>query len=179
MCVCVCVCVCVSVCVYVFFRRRSKERKYFKRNTSTRRFVFSKDSFIYFVLTYVCCILTSDPAGLSDEKCTSVNNRCIRSKISGDNLDCRQVELSVNCDARKKLMDIKLLYNPGNRQFRFLGEKMLEWEPCPNRGWVPRHPFQQPRRMERKAAVARRVQGSMCCCLCSVSNPPLTHNPFE
>ena len=46
-----------------------------------------------------CNILTSDPAELSDEKCTCVNNRCIRSKISGDNLDCGQVELSVNCDA--------------------------------------------------------------------------------
>ena len=39
-------------------------------------------------------MLTYDPAGLSDEKCTSVKNRCIRSKISGDNLDCQWVELS-------------------------------------------------------------------------------------
>ena len=36
------------------------------------------------------------PAELSDEKCSSVNNRCIRSKISEDNLDCRRVELSAN-----------------------------------------------------------------------------------
>ena len=35
-----------------------------------------------FPLNGHCNILTSDPAGLSDEKCTSVNNRCIRSKIS-------------------------------------------------------------------------------------------------
>ena len=48
-----------------------------------------------------CCILTSDPGGLSDEKCTCVNNRCIRSKILGDTLDCRRVELSVNSNARK------------------------------------------------------------------------------
>ena len=54
------------------------------------------------VLIETCCILTSDPAGLSDEKCTCVNNRFIQSKISGDNLDCRRVELSVNCDAHKK-----------------------------------------------------------------------------
>ena len=31
-----------------------------------------------------------------DKKCTSVNNRCIQSKISGDNIDCRRVELSAN-----------------------------------------------------------------------------------
>ena len=31
-----------------------------------------------------CCILTSDPAKLSKEICTLVNNRCVRSKISGD-----------------------------------------------------------------------------------------------
>ena len=35
-----------------------------------------------------CNILTSDPAEQSNKKCTSLNNRCFRSKISGDNLDC-------------------------------------------------------------------------------------------
>ena len=32
----------------------------------------------FLLLTHICCILTSDPAGLSDEKCTCVNNRCIQ-----------------------------------------------------------------------------------------------------
>ena len=36
------------------------------------------------------------------KKYTCVNNWCIRSKISGGDLDCRGVELSANCDARKK-----------------------------------------------------------------------------
>ena len=40
-----------------------------------------------------CNILTSDPAELSNKKCTCVNNRCIRWKISGDNIDCWRVEL--------------------------------------------------------------------------------------
>ena len=40
--------------------------------------------------------MISDPAGLSIKKCTCVNNRCIRSKISGDNLDCGRVELSAD-----------------------------------------------------------------------------------
>ena len=33
-----------------------------------------------------CKILISDPAELSNKKCTCLNNRCMRSKISGDNL---------------------------------------------------------------------------------------------
>ena len=37
-----------------------------------------------------------------NKKCTCVNNRCIRSKISGDNLDYWRVKLSVNCEAHKK-----------------------------------------------------------------------------
>ena len=49
-----------------------------------------------------CCILTSDLTKLSNEKCSCVNNRCIWSKRSGDNLDCRRVELGVNCDAHRK-----------------------------------------------------------------------------
>ena len=44
----------------------------------------------------LCNILTSDPAELSNKKCTCVNNRRIRSKISGDNLDCGRVELSAD-----------------------------------------------------------------------------------
>ena len=43
-----------------------------------------------------CNILTSDSAEQSNKKYTSVNNRCLRSKISGDNLDCGRVELSAD-----------------------------------------------------------------------------------
>ena len=52
---------------------------------------------IYLYWLYQCNTLTSDPAKLSDEKCTCVNN--IQFKISGDNLGCRRAELSANCDA--------------------------------------------------------------------------------
>ena len=56
--VCVCVCVCVSVCLCaclcVKICCRSKERnKCFKMNKSTKKFVFFKDLYIYFVLAYV------------------------------------------------------------------------------------------------------------------------------
>ena len=43
-----------------------------------------------------CNILTSHPAKLSNKKCTCVNNRSIRSKISGDTLDCGRVELGAD-----------------------------------------------------------------------------------
>ena len=45
---------------------------------------------------YLYNILTSDLAELSNEKCTCVNNRCIRSKISEDNLDYGWVELGAD-----------------------------------------------------------------------------------
>ena len=56
--------------------------------------------------------------------------------------------------------------NSATGSFR-VGEKMLEWEPCPER-LGPRLPVEQPRRTERKAVIARRV-GSICCS--SVQSP--------
>ena len=72
----------------------------------------------------------------------------------------------------------QLLYNPGDRKFRSVIEKMLEWEPCPNRGRAPRPPVEQPRRRERKAVIARRVGSSICCKVCSVSNS-LSHTTLS
>ena len=48
------------------------------------------------ILESICNILTSDLAELSNMKYTCVNNRCIRSKISGDNLGRERVELSAD-----------------------------------------------------------------------------------
>ena len=45
---------------------------------------------------------------------------------------------------------VKLLYNPGDRKFRSVGEKMLEWEQCPSRGWARRPPVEQHRRTGKK-----------------------------
>ena len=120
-------------------------------------------------MKYTCCILT--PAKLSKTKCTYVNNRCIWSKISGGNLNCRGVELSANCDARRKYVGVQLLYNPGDRKFRSVGEKMLEWEPCPSKGWAPRPPVEQPRKTGKKGCDSQKSwRGQICCSLCSVSN---------
>ena len=51
---------------------------------------------VILIVQFNCNILTSDSAELSHKKCTCVNNRCIRSKISGDNLYCGWVELSAD-----------------------------------------------------------------------------------
>ena len=127
-----------------------------------------------------CCILSSDPAKLSNEKCTSVNNRCIRSKRSGDDLDCRGVKLGANCDARRKYVDVKLLYNPGDRKFRSVGEKMLEWEPCPSRGWAPRRPVEQPRRTGKKGCDSQKSWGGGQCVSVFVQSPThLSHTTLS
>ena len=47
---------------------------------------------------------------------------------------------------------------------------MLEWEPCPSRGWAPRPRLSSPGEWERKAMISRRVGGSVCCSFSSVSN---------
>ena len=56
-------------------------------------------------------------------------------------------------------MDVKLLYNPDDWKFRSVGEKMLEWEPCPSRGWAPRPPTEQPRRTGKKCCYSRKSWG--------------------
>ena len=66
-------------------------------------------------------------------------------------------------------MDIKLLYNPGDRKFRSVGEKMLEWEPCPNRGWASKASIEQPRRTGKKCCCSQKSWGWICCS--SVQSP--------
>ena len=63
------------------------------------------------------------------------------------------------CDARKRWVDVKLLYKPGDRKLRSVGEKMLEWEPYPSRGWAPRPPVEQPRRTGKKGRDSQKSWG--------------------
>ena len=102
------------------------------------------------------------------KKCTYVNNRCIRSKISGDQgwpwlsrgwIECEIVTLA------GRRVGVKLLYNPSDRKFRSIGEKILEWEPGP---WLSSTGEQ-----ERNTVLAIRVGVNMLQ-FCSVSNTPLT-----
>ena len=101
------------------------------------------------------------PAELSDEKCTCVNNRCIRSNISGDNLDCQRVELSANVTLTRSRLTSNYDITPMWQEFRSVGEKMLEWEPCPSRGWAPRPPVEQLRRTGKKVCDNQKSCGGV------------------
>ena len=132
----------------------------------------------------LCNILTSDPAELSDEKCTCVNNTCIRSKLSGDNLDCRRVELSANCDAtgsrltsnnyitrvRQEVNQLEI--RVWNQLFQF-----EEWEPAPSRDWVPRPLVKQVRRTGKKCCYSQK-SGGRYVAVCVQSPTHLSHIPF-
>ena len=116
----------------------------------------------------LCNILTPDPAELSSDKCTCVNNRCIRSKISGNNLDCRRVELSANLTLTRSRWMSNNYITRCDRKFRSVGDQSLksvfqfeEWEPDPAEAGpqVPR--LSSPGERERNAAIARRVGVNM------------------
>ena len=121
----------------------------------------------------ICCILTRPSC--QKKKCTCVNNRCIRSKISDQArpwlsrgwIECEIVTLA------GRRVGIKLLYNPGDRKFRSVGEKMQEWGPCPREARPPGPRLSSPGERERNAVMAIRVGVNMLQ-FCSVSNSPLT-----
>ena len=107
------------------------------------------------------------------KKCTCVNNRCIPSKISRD----QDMALTV---LRLNGVGIKQWYNPGDKKFRAVGNQSFELS-VPVRALgtssqqraktpLPDPRLSSPGERERKAVIARRVEGSICCSLCSVSN---------
>ena len=56
---------------------------------------------------------------------------------------------------------------------------MLEWEPCPSRGWASRSLVEQPRRTGKKCFCSQKSWGVNMLQLCSVSNTRLTDNTFR
>ena len=132
----------------------------------------------FIILNYKCNILTPDPAGLSDEKCTCVNNRCIRSKISGDNLDCRQVELSTNVKLARSRWASNYYITPATGSSDQLERRCWNENHVPAEAGPPGHRLSSPGERERNAAMARRVGVNMLQ-FCSVSNSPLTDNTFR
>ena len=60
-----------------------------------------------------------------------------------------------------------------HRKLESVGEKVLEWEPCPSRGWAPSIPVEHPRRRGRNDVPAIRVGVNMLQ-FCSVSISPHT-----
>ena len=88
-----------------------------------------------------------------------------------------------NYDAHGKQVDDKQLYNPVPQRVELVGISCSwssscssrQWEPA--EGWALRTPVEQPAEWERSAAKDRGTWGQYVA-VCSVSNSPLTHNPF-
>ena len=118
-------------------------------------------------------LLTSEPAGLLDEKCTCVNNRCIRSKMSGDNLDCRWVELSTNVTLARSRWTSNYYITPATGSSDQLERRCWNENHVSAEAWTPMPPFEQPWSMGKKSCGGHMLQ------FCSVSNSPLTDNTFR
>ena len=106
------------------------------------------------------------------KKCTSINNRRIRSKISGDQgwpwqsrgwIECEIVTLAGSRWASNYYIT-SVTGSSVHLEIRSVGENMLEWGPCPREAGPPG---------PRNAIVAIRVWVNMLQ-FSSVSNSPLT-----
>ena len=123
--------------------------------------------------------MTSDPAGMSDEKCTCVNNRCIRSKISG----YQRITLTVEGLNWVRIVKLARSRWTSNYYITYISSEQSERR-CWNENHVPaeaKRPgprLSSPRERKRNAAMARRVGVNMLQ-FCSVSNSPLTNNTFR
>ena len=104
------------------------------------------------------------------KKCTCVNNRCIRSKISGDQGRSWLLRGWILCELwrSQEVGGSQIFYNPGDRKFRSVGEKMQEREPCPS----------SPGKRERNTVIAGRVWGQYVAIF--VRSPTHSHTqPFQ
>ena len=112
------------------------------------------------IYLYICYILT--PAKLSKEemhlcKLTGASGRGYQgATLTVDGLNWVRIMTL----AGGRWMS-NYYITPSDRKFTWVGEKMLEWELCPSRGWAPAPQLSSPGEWERNAAVARRVGGGV------------------
>ena len=117
------------------------------------------------------------------KKCTCVNNRCIRSKISGDQgqpwLSRGWIECEIVTPTGSRWTS-NYYITPATGSSSYLERR------CWNENHVPAQagpPVEQPRRTGKKGCDSQKSGGSICCC--SVQSPThLSHNntlrnPFE
>ena len=120
---------------------------------------------------YACATVTYWPRpSCQKKKCTCVNNRCIRSKISGDNLDCRQVELSTNVTLARSRWVSNYYITPATGSSDQLEWRCWNEEPCPSRSRAPRAPVEQPRKTRKLGCDNPNSCGVNMLLFCSVSN---------
>ena len=113
-----------------------------------------------------------------NRKCTYVNNRCIQSRNIRIwpwlSRGCIEYEIVMLTGRR---WGVKLLYNPGERKFKSVGEKMLEWRPCHREAGPSGPRLSSPGERERNAVMAIRVGVNMLQ-FCSASNS-LSHTTLS
>ena len=83
-------------------------------------------------------------------------------------------------------MGVKLLYNPGNREFRSAGVQSLKsafqtklWEPALSREQGLQAPVEQPKRTGKKGCDSQKSSGVNMLQSLFVLQLPLIHNPFN
>ena len=93
------------------------------------------------------------------KKGTGINNSCIRSKISGDNIDCRQVELSTNVTLAKGKWVSNYYITPATESSDQLQRTSWNENHVPVEAGPSGPRVSSPGKLEINAAVARRVWG--------------------
>ena len=113
-------------------------------------------------------------------------NWCIQSKISRYNLDRGPVEFCANATITGSRWTTNNYITQCHREFE-LGWSgswssscsSKQWDPAPIRGLGPQDlRLSSPAELERSAPIVRGTGGQYVA-FCSVSNSPLTHNPFS
>ena len=135
--------------------------------------VFIKDEWVN-----ICCILTLAKLSKEMHLCKSQVHLIEDIRGSGDNLDCQRVELSTNVTLARSRWASNYYITPATGSSDQLERR------CWNGNHVPAEPgplgpqLSSPGEQERNATMARRVGVNMLQ-FYSVSNSPLTHNPFN
>ena len=115
------------------------------------------------------------------KKCTCVNNRCIRSKISRDQgrhwLSRGWIKWEIVTPTGSRWAG-NYYITPATGSSDQLERRCWKENHVPTEVGPPGPRLSSPGERERKAVIARRVGGSTCCSLCSVSNS-LSHTTLS
>ena len=98
--------------------------------------------------------------------------------MSGHNLDCRWVELSVNVTLARSRWVSNYYITPATENSDHLGRRCWKENHVPADAGPPRPQLSSPGERERNATAVRRVGGVNMLQFCSVYNSPLTVKAF-
>ena len=113
---------------------------------------------------------------LSIKRFICVINKCIQSKISEYHLDLWMGWIRCNCNAHRKQVGVKQLYNQVPQT---VWVSWRQWEPAPDRGLGSSGPrLSSPAEWGRSAAIVWGTWGQYVA-VCSISNSPLTHDQYQ